>query len=663
MGIRLRLNVVFILALCFIAKCPFSGAQTTLARQGNAPLKSFSLEELGNVEVISTSKEPVAAWRTAAATYVITSEDIRRSGFTNVAEALRLAPGVEVSRISSTTWAIGIRGLQSNFSKSVLVLVDGRSVYTPLFAGVYWDVQDMVLEDIDRIEVIRGPGATIWGPNAVNGVINIITRNSKDTQGLLVSATVGDQDRPIAVVRYGGSIGTDFNYRVYAKGFAREPMFHADRNDFDAWHQERGGFRADWNVGNNALMFEGDIYGGTSPHLVATSVSTDETSGGSLVARWRRELSKGSDLYLQTYLDRTIRIGSQLGETRNSFDVDFLHHIKVGEHHDFSWGGGLRWSPNNIIQQVPSVNVLPHQSTDHVHSAFVQDEIQFLKDRVALTLGAKLQHNNYSGFDVQPTARILWAPNARQSFWAAITRAVTTPSRIEEDFLLTGQVGNTVLRVVGSHAFKSESMIGYEGGFRRTISPRFTIDVSAFHNRYEDLQSFGAAVTSVEATPPPPRTIITIPYGNAITGVTNGVEVAPSWQARPWWRLTGAYSYVGIDLHATQPSLDISSTGSVNTYENSTPHHQFNIHSTFNLPGGFEFDQFFRSASVLPAQKVSSYQTVDARLGWKSKSGLELSLVGQNLIEPYHYEWGTGDPLQQLIGIRRAIYGRVVWRR
>jgi iron complex outermembrane receptor protein len=632
--------------------------QTTIASDGQAPLKNLSLEQLGNVEITITSKEPVPAWRTAAATYVVTQEDIRRSGATSVADALRLVPGVQVSRISSTTWAIGVRGLHSDFSKSVLVLIDGRSVYTPLSAGVFWDIQDVILEDIDRIEVTRGPGATIWGPNAVNGVINIITKSSADTHGLLVSTVAGSLDRTIGEVRYGGSVA-NINYRVYAKGFLREPMFHANGNDFDRWHQERSGFRSDWTAGSNTFVAEGDIYGGTSPHLVGNSVVEDQVSGGNVLGRWRRELGPRSDLYLQGYFDRTIRIGPALGETRNTFDIDFLHHIRVGRLHEFSWGGGLRWSPNHVLPRFPTaINVLPNIETDHIHTAFGQDQIHLLRNRVVVTLGAKLQHNNYTGFDVQPTLRALWAPSDRQSYWVAVTRAVTTPSRIEEDFLLSGPIApNAVIRVVGSDSFRSESVIGYEAGFRHLFTPNLSMDVSAFHNRYDDLQSFGAPIITIE----PPNLVLTIPYANAIAGTTNGVELNPAWNVRPWWRIDGSYSYVGINLHANGPTSDISGTGSVPTYEGSSPHHQVKIDSRLNMPGGFEFDQTFRFASALPAQKVSSFSTADVRFGWKSSSGFELSVVGQNLLAPYHYEWGTGDPTQQLIGIRRAIYGKVVW--
>jgi iron complex outermembrane recepter protein len=659
-----QLALVFAVILAFrCGYCQnFPAQKDQLAENGANPLKGLSLEELGNVNVTATTKEDVPVRRTAAATYVITQEDIRRSGATSIADVLRLAPGVEVGRISSTTWAVGIRGLQSNFSKSVLVLIDGRSVYTPLFAGVYWDVQDVVLEDIDRIEVIRGPGATIWGTNSANGVINIVTKNSAQTQGVLVSASGGNVDLTNDAVRFGGAIGDHLHYRIFGKGLARAPEFHSDRNNFDRWHQERGGFRADWESGNDTVVVDAAVYGGNSPHLLGTTISNDSVSGGHVLARWRRDLGRGSDIYVQTYFDRTIRAGVLLGDSRNTFDVDFLHHLKVGERQDFSWGGGLRWSPNRVTTLPGSgVDVIPEDLTDYVHSGFAQDEIHFLQQKFTLTVGTKLLYNNFSGFDIQPTARLLFAPNNKQSFWGAVTRGVTTPSRIEEGFLLTGVSPGLELRVVGNPNFKSETVVGFEGGYRHLFTPNVALSLSVFHNRYRDLQSFGAAISTVETTPP--RLVLTIPYGNDIAGTTDGVEIAPSWQVASRWKLTGSYSYVGISMHANAPTSDISATGSVPTYEGSTPEHLAKIQSSFNLPGGFEFDQFYTYASQLPAQKVPAYHSMDARFGWRWGDKLDLSVVGQNLFQPHHLEWGTGDPGQTPVGIRRAFYGKIVFRK
>lgn len=633
-------------------------AETGAPDASENPVRELTLAQLGNVEVTTTSKQPEQVWKTSAAVYVLTAEDIRRGGATSIPEALRLVPGVEVARIDSNQWAVGIRGSETNFSKGVLVLIDGRSVYTPLYAGVYWDVQDLVLEDVDRIEVVRGPGATVWGPNSADGVINIITKKAADTQGALVSVLSGNIDHVIAEARYGGALGDNTRYRVYGKGFALGHEFEPNQNHFDEWHQQRGGFRLDWEPGDrSSYMLEGDIYSGTSPAETGTATFDASVSGGDIVARWQHTFENGSDIYLQTYFDRTIRIDGLAGETRDTFDIDFLHRFRVEDRHHISWGFGLHWSPNRFIAPTPVLNVVPQVETDHIHTGFLQDEVHFLNDKVIVTAGAKLQHNNFSGFDVQPTFRALWNPNHHQSFWAAVTRAVTTPSRLEEGMRLFGGELSVnpplFLLVSGNPQFQSETLLGYEGGYRHLLSHHLYIDLDVFHNDYNHLQSFG-----------PPTLLgndLTIFYENAIAGSTNGVEIGPSWKPVPWWKLSGSYSFVGIDFHATSPGSDISSTGSVRTYEGSSPEHQIKIQSNIDMGKKFEFDQDYYYVSALPAQKVSAYQTMDGRFEWKLAKELSLSVVGQNLFQPYHFEWGTGDPTEALIGIRRSAYLQLLW--
>jgi iron complex outermembrane recepter protein len=652
--------LLFLLSLSLIF-LPAATAQVEIAdaQIPSNPLKQLTLEQLGNVEVTTVSKEPEQVWKAAAAVFVLTSDDIRRSGVTSIPEALRLVPGVEVARIDSNQWAVGIRGGETNFSKGVLVLIDGRSVYTPLYAGVYWDVQDVVLEDVDRIEVIRGPGATIWGPNSADGVINIITKKASETQGVLVSDLGGNVDRFISEARYGGTLGDGLSYRVYGKGFVREPEFHPDHNNFDEWHQERGGFRLDWNPNTRTdYMLEGDAYGGTSPAETGPLSFVNVVSGGDIVGRWRHTFENGSDIYLEAYFDRTIRSGVLLGETRNTIDIDFLHRFKIADRHEISYGFGLHWSPNRFIQKSPIVNVVPQVETDYIHTGFVQDEIHLLNDKLSIIAGAKLEDNNFTGFDIQPTLRGLWNPNPHQSFWAAVTHAVTTPSRIEEGFQLSaGEISNnppTYLLVSGNPGFKSETVLGYEGGYRQLLTPKLYLDLDVFHSSYGHLQSFGLP-TLIGNT-------LTIFYENAIAGATNGVEIAPSWTAKPWWKLSGSYSYVGIDFHANAPGANISSTGSVPTYEGSSPAHQVKIQSNFNIGKRFEFDQTYYYGSALPAQNVHAYQTMGGRFQWNIRKELSFSLVGQNLFQPYHYEWGTGDPTESLIGIRRAAYLKLTWQ-
>ena len=350
-------------------------AQTPMGRTHENPLKTMSLEQLGNVEVTTFSKAPSPLHDTPAALYVITREEILRSGVTTIPDALRLAPGVEVGRLSSTTWAVSIRGLQNNFSKSVLVLIDGRNVYTSLFAGVYWDVQNLPLEDIDRIEVIRGPAGTIWGPNSANGVINIITRKAADSKGVQASALVGNMDHTIDDLQIGAGSG-DTNFRLFGRGFERAHEYHTDRIDDDTWHQERLGFRIDRNKDTAEMMLEGDLYKGTSPHIVGTALSNDQTSGGDVNFRYQTLQANGKGLMLQAYFDRTNRTHGFLGDTRDTIDIDFIDRFKLGGSNLLSVGAGLRWIPFNVIPTVAGEGLVPPTGLDHIYTGFLQDEIR-----------------------------------------------------------------------------------------------------------------------------------------------------------------------------------------------------------------------------------------------------------------------------------------------
>src|SRR5580693_3216524 len=415
------------------------------------PLKQLSLAELGNVEVTTASKEPEKISKTPAAIFVLTQDDIRRSGATSIPEVLRLVPGVEVARISSNQWSVNIRGLGSGFSKSVLVLIDGRTVYTPLYAGVYWDVQNVLLEDVERIEVIRGPGGTIWGSNAVNGVINIITRNAKDTRGTYASTSSGNLSQNESGARYGARHGNNLDYRAYAMGFGRMPEFHSDGDNYDAWQLGQAGFRTDSRLTDrDRLTVQGDFYKGNvgqqvgigsySPPAQLNVDGTEDVSGANLLGRWRHDLGNTSDLQVQAYYDRTYRLGPQVGETRNTFDIDILHHFVLQNRNEIIWGFGARWSPSDIIQTVPTVNFLPHHQDDNLYSAFVQDQITIVQNQLWLTLGSKFEHNIFTGWENEPSGRVLWTPTSHQTVWAAVTRAVRTPSRIDEDLQLTGFV-------------------------------------------------------------------------------------------------------------------------------------------------------------------------------------------------------------------------------
>jgi len=665
----------FAILLCFSVTCQMTRAQATQSDQNDPDnLKQLSLEELGNVEVTTVSKDPQQVLQTPAAIFVITQEDIRRSGATSIPEALRMAPGVEVGQIDGNHWSVAIRGFAGQFSKSLLVLIDGRSIYTPLFEGVYWDLPQVMLEDVDRIEVIRGPGGTIWGSNAVNGVINIITKSAKDTKGILATTGSGTVDEGTGAFRYGGSVGKDFNYRVYGTGGIRGTEFHPDGNEFDPWRMGQMGFRTDWKSGEkNTFTVQGDIYRGISGEsaLLATfsppaEVAQNETgyvSGGNLLARWQHTTGEGSDIQIQGYFDRTNRQDLELGETRDTFDIDFTQHVRVHGDQELTWGLGARVSPSNFIQTSPGVNFLPNKQVDSIYSGFVQYELPIIKDKLTLTAGTKLEHNNFSGFDYQPSVRLLWMPTPRQSFWAAVTRAVRTPSRLDHDAQFDIFVEDlpppVYFQIQGNPKLKAEQLIGYEVGYRTQISPKLYIDITGFYNGYNDLQGYGAPYATETGSSSTANLFFVLPYDNVIEGHTVGVEIAPNWKITHWWQVRGSYSFLHMSLRDKTGFTDVGNL--LGSYLGSSPDHMASFQSLFNLPKNFELDETIRYSDALAAQGTGAYSTVDVRAGWHFHEYLDFSVIGENLLRPTHEEFG-GDP-GPLVGIKRGIYGKVTWRR
>jgi iron complex outermembrane receptor protein len=639
-------------------------------------LKLLSLEQLGNVEVTSVSKDPRQVMRTPAAISVITQEDIRRSGATSIPEALRLVPGVEVARIDGDHWSVAIRGLAGQFSKDLLVLIDGRSVYTPLFAGVYWDVQNVMLDDVDRIEVIRGPGGTIWGANAVNGVINIITKSAEDTHGAIVTLGGGNVDQGTGSIRYGGTIGKDFNYRIYATGSIRGPEFHSDGDEYDRWRMGQTGFRTDWKKGEkDAFTVQGDVYSAASGEssFLATFMPAAEivqdamasASGGNLLARWQHTMGEGSDIQIKAYFDRTNRVDIEGGETRDTFDVDFVQHVRTHGEQELTWGLGARVSPSNFIQTTPGINFLPNNQTDSIYSGFLQYELPIIRDRLTLTAGTKLEHNNFSGFQFEPSVRLLWAPTAHHSFWAAVTRAVRTPSRQDEDvsFAILAAAEpippSIYFEIVGNPHAKAEQLIGYELGYRTQVNKNFYLDATAFYNSYNGLEGFGPPGISESAVPPPLHIFFLLQYANIIVGDTVGGEIAPDWKITHWWQLRGSYSFLHMALRDKPGFTDVGNL--LSSYMGSSPTSLLTFQSQFNLPKHFELDATYRYTSQLSAYSVGAYSTADLRLGWHFGESLDFSVVGQNLLQPSHGEFG-GNP-GPLVGIRRSAYAKITWRR
>jgi iron complex outermembrane receptor protein len=604
------------LPLTLLLVCPGSIA---FAQGPNAdtdnPVKKLSLEQLGNIEVTTASKEPEQVRKTPAAIFVITHEDIERSGATTIPEALRMAPGVEVARIDGNKWSIGIRGFGSRLSRSVLVLIDGRTVYTTLFAGTYWEVQDTVMDDIDRIEVIRGPGGTIWGPNAIDGVINVITKDSKDTQGTLVSVGGGNVEQGVVSLRSGGSNGQRLNYRVYGKGFNRSAEFDGKGQNFDGWRAGQAGFRMDWEKNDHDIFtLQGDMYDeAAGESVVATSYTAPfsqvingdaRLSGGNIMGRWKRQMGDGKDFQLQAYYDRTNRHEPNFGDIRNTFDVDFLERIPLPGRQRLSVGAGARLSDGDELEVVTGLTFDPPDKTDQLFTAFIQDEIELVPHRLSLIAGTKLLHTNFTGVDFEPSVRLLWTPTDKQTVWASFTRAVRTPADVERDFFLSGFQGfgpggiPFFARFNANRNFVSETLKGYEVGYRRLIHKNLYLDLAGFFNQYDHL--FSEEITGVpflEDTPPPvgdnivapPHLLLPAQFGNSLMGTTTGGEIAPEWRPASFWRLRGSYSFLVMHIEKAPNSLDIGSGPGI---QGSSPQHQVSAQSGFDIAKGFTLDLF-----------------------------------------------------------------------
>jgi iron complex outermembrane receptor protein len=650
-------------------------------QSGPAALKNLSLEQLSEIEVTTPSREPTKVSETPAAIFVITGDDIRRSGATCIPEALRLAPGVEVARIDSNKWSIGIRGFGSRLNRSVLVLIDGRTVYTTLFDGTYWEVQDTELEDVDRIEVIRGPGGTIWGPNAVNGVINIITKSSKDTHGMLARVGGGNFEEGMADFRYGGGDGAGFSYRFYGKGFVRGPEDHPDGRDFDEWRAAQGGFRMDWDQGRDTFTLQGDGYDEVAGESVqATSYTPPYSqnldgnaylSGANVMGKWRRVFSDKNDIQVQAYYDRSNRHEPNLGDDRTTLDLDFLQRVRLIPRNQFTWGLEGRDQPIHDFLVVTGLAFLPLRRTDYLVTGFFQDEIALVEQRLSLTLGTKLLRTNFFNFGAEPSARLLWTPDKRQSFWAAYTHALRTPSDAEENFYLLGLVevlpnGTPYLaRFNANPGFQPEQLNGYEAGYRNLLGRNVYVDIAAFYNHYHDLFSEDIIGTPyAETTPPylntpePPHFLLPAQFGNGLLGYTKGGEIAPEWKPKDFLRLRGSYSFLHMNVGRAPHSEDVGSAPGI---VGSSPQHQAAVQLSVDFAKRFESDFDFRYVSALPGQLVPAYSTADARFGWRINRQLDFSVVGQNLFQPQHAEFG-GDPYG-LVYIRRNVYARLTWSR
>ncbi len=611
-------------------------------------LKKLSIENLLQIEVTSVSKKAEKLSRAAAAVFVITNEDIRRSGATSIPEALRMVPGLEVARIDANKWAITSRGFNGRFANKLLVLIDGRSVYAPLYSGVYWDAQDIMMEDLDRIEVIRGPGATLWGANAVNGVINIIRKHAKDTLGGIVTAGAGTEERGFGSIRYGGRTEDNTCYRVYAKYFKRdEAVFASGDEATDDWDALKGGFRVDRQVwGNDSLTLQGDIYDGNSGDRITIpipSMTVDEkidSKGVNILGRWKRTISDVSNLALQVYYDRTDFSSEMAEEIRDTFDMDFQHQFPLGERHGIMWGFGYRFTRDNIDNS-PSVIFTSDRRHDDLYSAFIQDDIAIVHDILRLTLGSKFEHNDYTGIEIQPNIRLIWTPEIAYSFWVGVSRAVRTPSRAEHDVLTYVPPG---IPTYGNSDFKSEDLIAYELGYRiRPVDP-LSVDIAAFYNDYDNLRTLEFTGFQLNGD-------------NKMKGSTYGLELAIDYRVMETLRFAAAYTYLQMQLHLYGDSSDMFSE----SLEGENPHHQFSLRTSMDLIETLELDFWARYVDNLPRQDVGSYVSLDIRLGWKPRKDLELSIVGQNLLDSQRPEFTPEIVDSTPTEIERGVYGKITW--
>ncbi len=660
------------LALLAVCASPALGGANAVVRD----LTQLSLEDLMNIRITSVSKKAQRLSDAAAAVFVITSDDIRRSGVTTIADALRMVPGLQVARVDANKWAVTARGFNGRFANKLLVLVDGRSVYTPLFSGVFWETLDMFLDDIARIEVIRGPGASLWGSNAVNGVINIITKKAGKTQGGLAKALAGSEERGTGVLRYGDRLGAHTPFRLWAKYSKRDAAVDAEGDDTaDDWHIASGGFRMDSHLSDrDTLLLEGGLFDGkmgttaTFPRLTPPFAQTlnvkDKHSGHHLLTRWQHTFyGDSADMALQFFYDHNDRFPTISHARVDTYDLDFQHRFRVAGRHEIVWGLGYRYIRDDIDDNPDFFSIEPSRRGLSIANAFAQDEISLFAKRLRLTLGSKFEYNDYTHLEIQPTGRILWKPTANQSVWAAVSRAVRTPARGERGARATTMVlppGTvpgvslpTAVTTFGNESVNSETVIAYEMGYRFRAAKTFSVDAAAYYNEYRNLRRAIPERPFTAFSPSGPHMVIPFLIGNGIDGQLYGLELAMDWQLTQKIRLQSSYAYTLPTLH-----------GETNRYlprvplrlEN--PRHQISLRAGFDLPHNTTLDLWWRYVDEL-GDRVDSYHSLDVRLGWKPISDLEISVVGQNLIENHHLEFIPEFDAMTPTEVQRSVYAAI----
>jgi iron complex outermembrane recepter protein len=646
-------------------------------------LTKASIEDLMNIQVTSASKKEQKLSRVAAAIFVITPEDIRRSGATNIPDLLRMVPGLDVGQMNGSTWAIGARGFNDQFSDKLLVTIDGRIVYTPNFAGVYWDMVDLPLEDIDRIEVIRGPGGSIWGANAVNGVISIFTKRAADSQGGMVEATGGSLVQGAGTVEYGGTAGKDTDFRVFTKYFNDGPEEDfTGQNGDDGWHMLRAGFRTDSTVSpKDSLTFEGNLYTAregelgyflpsiTSPGLIP--VAEEISYGGGFVqSSWKHQCSDHSDSELQVSFTRYTRDDPLEPETRDTLYADYQHHFAWGARQDIILGGGYYFTADNIPGSL-TVSFNPQSKTLQVFNFFVQDEIALVPDRVYLTAGTKVEQNTYTGWGWMPSIRATWEASPQHMFWTAVSRALRTPSRNDTNLVVglggfTGPNGVPVFeQFIGNPNYQNEELLAYEAGYRTTFSKNVSLDLAAYYNDYNQLQSIEPSVSFFQPTPAPPHEVDTLTFENLLYGETHGFEAAGKWKVSNRWEISPGFAFEAIHLHKDPTSQSVVS---VPYYQGNVPERMAQLRSHVELAKRWSWDASTYYVDPLRDQgpsvnaRIPAYTRVDSNIMWKVGERFAVSIVGQNLAQDHHLEFDDVFGSLQSGEIKRSGYLKLTWQ-
>ena len=602
------------MALVWLAAVP--------ARAGDAAprdLGELTLEQLANIEITSVSKHPEALSGAPAAVYVITADDLRRSGATSLADALRLAPNLQVAQLSASSYAITARGFnhQTGTANKLQVLIDGRSVYTPLYSGVFWDVQDVMLEDVERIEVVSGPGGTLWGANAVNGVINVITREAAETPGGYLRGYGGSEDNGIDA-RFGGRIGDTLAWRVYgtyADHGATQTVNGPKARD--GWDSGRGGFRVDWSAGADQATLQGDAYDGDNDHVPNSPVD-GATDGGNLLARWSHRTGAGGVLEAQTYFNRDRRlVSSGIRDSLDTYDASLQYSLPTLGRHQLVTGVGYRANQDHFAGALRTSFLDPASRTTTLADLFAQDQVR-VRDDLVLTVGLKLERNSYTGLEYLPDARLAWTPADGLLFWGAVSRGVRTPSRFDRDLINPGLLA-------GGPQFESEYLTAYELGYRGQPTPAISISVSTFYQVYTDLRT-------VEATGP---RVFPLTVRNGMEGETYGVEAWGTWQVTPAWRLNAGLDTLRKDLRLKAGSRDLFGV----QFAGDDPDFQAQLGSHLDLSDRLELDLDLRHVARLPSPQVPAYSELNARLGWRISDQVEVSLSGENLLNDHHAEF------------------------